>query len=77
MREATLTRWKFVQDERVKEGDNPYVNKKIMVRQIQKAYLPKDFEVQMHTKRENLKQRDNDVASYMEEFQNLCLRSKV
>lgn len=31
----------------------------------------------MHTKRKNLKQRENDVASYTEEFHKLCLRSKV
>lgn len=31
----------------------------------------------MHTKRKNLKQRDNDLANYTNEFQKLCLRSKV
>ena len=48
-----------------------------MVNQIQQTYCPKDFEVQLHTKGKNLRQMDIDVASYTEEFNKFCLRSKV
>ena len=36
-----------------------------------------DYEIQLHQKRQNLKQRDLDISSYTEQFQKLCTRSHV
>ena len=48
-----------------------------MVSKIKENYLPEDYEIQLHRKRQSLRQKDLDVAAYIEEFQKLCLRSRV
>ena len=40
-----------------------------MVAKIKETYLYEDYEIQLHKKRHNLKQKDLDVASYTEELQ--------
>lgn len=39
--------------------------------------MPKDFEVQLNKKRKDLRHKDMDINTYIEEFQKLCLRSKA
>ena len=77
LRGSALTWWKFVQTEREKDGKGPIVTWKGMVSKVKQTYLPDDYEVQMHRRRQNLRQKDLDVQAYTEEFQKLCLRSKV
>lgn len=77
LRGKALTWLNHLQEERVKEGKHPIENWQEIVNKIKEAYLPKDFEIQMHKKRLNLKQRDMDVANYIEEFHKLSLRSKI
>lgn len=50
---ASLTWWKFMQDERVKEGNNPITNWKGMVEKVRETYLPNDYEVKLYKKRQN------------------------
>ena len=66
-----------MQEERESEGKKKIANWKVMVSKIKETYLPKDYEVQLHKKRHNLKQKDLDVATFTEEFQKLSLRSRV
>lgn len=39
--------------------------------------MPEDYEVQLHKKRQNLRQKYLGVNSYTKEFHKLCMRSKV
>ena len=48
-----------------------------MVYKVREAYMPKDYEIQLHQKRQNLKQRGLDVSSYTKEFQKLFMSSNV
>ena len=48
-----------------------------MVTKVKEKYLPKDYEIQIHKKRQGLKQKDLDVTTYTKEFQKLCLRSRM
>ena len=48
-----------------------------MVSMVKENYLLKDYEVKLHQKRPNLKQRDMDISTYTKEFQKLSLRSKL
>ena len=66
-----LTQWKFVQIEREKEGKSPIVTWKGMVAKIRQAYIPEDYEIQLHRRRQNLRQKEMDVHYYIEEFQKL------
>lgn len=71
LRGAALTWWKFIQDEREKEGKKPIATWKGMLSKIREIYIPEDFEIQFHRKRKNLRQKELDVSSYTEEFQKL------
>lgn len=77
MRGTTLTWWKFIQDERKKIGKEPISSWKGMLVKIKETYFPQDYEVQIHRKRQNLRQKELDVSSHMEEFQKHSLRSQV
>lgn len=77
LRGSALTWWKFVQTERGKEGKSPIVTWKGMVAKIRQAYIPDGYEIQLHRRRQNLRQKEMDIHSYIDEFQKLCLRSKV
>ena len=48
-----------------------------MVTKIMEIYLPKINEIQLHKKRQGLKQKDMDVASYIEELKKFYLRPKI
>lgn len=48
---ATLTLWYFTQGERVKERKNMITSWKVMVTKIKEAYVPEDYEVQLHKKK--------------------------
>lgn len=76
MKGAALTWWNFVQEERVKEDKRKICSWKKMVSMIRETYLPEDYEIQLHQKRQNLRERDMDICTYTEEFQKLSLRSK-
>ena len=48
-----------------------------MVSKIKEKYLPEDHEVKLHKQGQSLKKKDLYVATYIEEFQKLALRSRV
>ena len=77
LRGSTLTWLKFIQTEREKEGKQPISTWKGMVAKVKEAYMPDDYEIQLHKKRQSLRQKDQDVNTYTEEFQKLCMRSNV
>ena len=72
-----MTWWKDLQEEREKLDKRPIKNWKAMVSKVKEQYLLEDYEIQLHKKRQILKQKDVDVATYTNDFQNLCLRSRV
>ena len=45
-----------------------------MVALLQEAYVPVDYEVQLHKRRMGLRQKDMDVSTYIEEFHNLVMK---
>ena len=55
LRGPSLTWWKFIQEEREKEGKKPISNWKDMVAKFKEKYLLEDYEIQLHKKRQNLK----------------------
>ena len=68
LRGTTITWWKYVQGERVMMDKAPISNWKAMVTKIQEKFLPEDFEVHLYQRRQVLKQKYKDVASYTKEF---------
>lgn len=50
-RGSALTWWKFIQAEREEEGKNPISTWKVMLGKVKEAYMPDDYEIQMHKKR--------------------------
>lgn len=44
---------------------------------VKEAYVPMDYNVQLHRRRQNLKQKEMDMSSYTKEFMKLCVRTKV
>ena len=48
-----------------------------MSNMIRDTYVPKDYEVQLHMRRQNLRQKELDVSLYTEEFHKLCIRSRM
>lgn len=77
LRGQALTWWKLLQEEREKEGKKIIVNWKTMVAKVKGNYMLEDYDIQLYKKRQNLKQRDLDVAAYTKEFQKLSLMSRV
>ena len=43
-----------------------------MVRLLRKTYFPKDYEVQFHKKRMNLRHKEMDISTHTNEFQKLA-----
>ena len=68
LRGSTITWWKYVQDERVSEGKKLIANWKAIVTKLRENFLPEDYEIQLHKRRQGLKYKDMDVSSYIEEF---------
>ena len=48
-----------------------------MKAEIRKQFIPDDYEMLVHKKLQNHKQRDLDIRTYTQEFHNLTLRAKV
>ena len=48
-----------------------------MAAKIKQDYILEYYEIYLHRRRQNLRQKDMDVHSYTKEFQKPCLRSKV
>lgn len=76
MQGEALTWWNFVQGERVKEARGMITSWKKMIAEIKGVYVPEDYEVQLHKRRKNLRQKEMDVYAYTEEFQKLSIKSK-
>ena len=55
LRGKNLTWWKFIQEERENMDKKLIANYKAMVTKIKEQYLPKDYAIQLHKKRKNLK----------------------
>lgn len=68
LRGVALTWWKFIQDEHEKEGKRPISTWKGMLSKIREAYIPEDYEIQLHRRRQNLRQKELDVSIYTKEF---------
>ena len=68
LRGSTLNWWKYVQDERVMIEKKPIANGNSMVTKLRENLLPDNYEIQLHKRRQGLKKRDLDVASYRKEF---------
>lgn len=51
LRGYALTWCKFIQTEREKEGKQPISTWKGMVSKVREAYMPDDYEIQLHKKR--------------------------
>lgn len=51
LRGCALTWWKFIQTEREKECKKPISTCKGMVSKIREAYMPNDYEIQLHKNR--------------------------
>ncbi|XP_059074805.1 uncharacterized protein LOC131874884 [Cryptomeria japonica] len=48
-----------------------------MIALIKETYVPEDYGVQLHRRKQNLKQKDMDVSTYTEEFLKLCIKAKT
>ena len=48
-----------------------------MKAEIINQFIPDDYEVLVHKRMQNLKQRDLDVNTYTQEFHNMTLRAKM
>lgn len=77
MKGEEVTWWKFIQEERANDDKKRTMSWKIMVLMVKEMYLPEDYEVQLHQKRHNLRQREMDINAYTEELQKLSLRSRI
>ena len=72
-----LSWWKFLQNERVEQEKQPISTQKKMMVEIIKHFVPEDYEVRLHKRLHNLKQKDMDVTTYTQEFNTLTLRAKL
>ncbi|XP_059067896.1 uncharacterized protein LOC131858615 [Cryptomeria japonica] len=77
MKGAALSWWNFIQNERIEEDKQPISTWRKMVLEIKKQFVPEDYEVSLHKKLQNLKQKDMDVSTYTEEFHKMNLKAKV
>ena len=66
-----------MQNERLDENKEQIATWKKMKVEIRKQFIPEDYEVLVHKKLQNLKQRDMDVSNYTQAFHNLTLKAKV
>ncbi|XP_059067541.1 uncharacterized protein LOC131858345 [Cryptomeria japonica] len=73
----TLNWWNFLQNERLEEGKEVISTWTRMKAELKRQFVPDDYEVTLHKKLQNLKQKDLDVSSYTQEFHNLTLKAKM
>ena len=69
--------WNFLQNERLDENKEKIATWKKMKAKIRKQFIPEDYEVLVHKRLEDLRQRDLDVKTYTQEFHNLTLKAKM
>ncbi|XP_057835307.2 uncharacterized protein LOC131045734 [Cryptomeria japonica] len=74
---AALTWWNFIQTERVKNGKSMINSLNKMIALVKETYVPEDYGVQLHRRKQSLKQKDMDIGSYTEEFLKLCMKTNV
>ncbi|XP_059068693.1 uncharacterized protein LOC131859152 [Cryptomeria japonica] len=74
---AALTWWNFIQTEKVRNGKSMINSWNRMIALVKETYVPKDYGVQLHRRKKNLKQKDMDVSTYTEEFLKLCIKAKT
>ncbi|XP_057849726.2 uncharacterized protein LOC131060503 [Cryptomeria japonica] len=72
-----LSWWNFLQNERLEEGKEVISTWTRMKAELKKQFVPDDYEVTLHKKLQNLKQKDLDVSTYTQEFHNLTLKAKM
>ncbi|XP_059070715.1 uncharacterized protein LOC131860330 [Cryptomeria japonica] len=77
MKGLALSWWNFLQNERVENNKVPITTWKKMLAEVKKQFVPEDYEVTLHKKLHNLKQKDMDVSTYTEEFYKLSLKTKI
>lgn len=70
-----LVWWDYFQSERRKQGKSKITSWDKMISKLKCKFLPKDHQVQMFKRLQNLRQREIDIKSYTEEFYKLSLRS--
>lgn len=66
--------WDYVQEERSKKGKEKITSWDIMVAKLKGKFLPSDYGIQLYRKLQNLKQKDMDVNTYIEELYKLSIR---
>ena len=74
---STLNWQNFTQSERMKLDKNPIGTWKRMEALVKEDYVLEAYEVQLHTKRQNLRQREMDVSSQTEEFHKIAMKSNM
>lgn len=77
MKGAALTWWNFNQTERVKKGISMISSWDRMVALVRETYVPEDYGLQLHRRKQSLKQNNMDVNSYIEEFLKLFMKTNV
>ena len=73
MKGTSLTWWNVTQGDRVKNGKGLVTTWTKMEKLFRKAYVLEDYEVQLHRRRINLRQKDMIVSAYTDEFQALVM----
>ncbi|XP_057858041.2 uncharacterized protein LOC131067127 [Cryptomeria japonica] len=48
-----------------------------MIALVKETYVPEDYGVQLHRRKQNLKQKDMDVSTYTKEFLKSCIKAKT
>ena len=71
---ATLW-WDELQDERRSEGKQKINNWGIMVAKMKVKFMPKDYQINLFKKLQNLRQKGMTVKEYTEEFYKLNIRT--
>ena len=63
-----LTWWNFTQGERVKEGKNMITSWERMCVKVRETYLLEDYEIQLHRRRQSLRQKELDATAYIDKI---------
>ncbi|XP_059068990.1 uncharacterized protein LOC131859364 [Cryptomeria japonica] len=71
---STLTWWNCTQSDKMRRGKLKINNWDKMVAKVKAQFLLGDYEVQNFKRLQNLKQKEMDVMTYIEEFHKLSLR---
>lgn len=74
---AALTWWIFIQTKRVKKGRSMISSWDRVVALVRETYVLEDYGVQLHRRKQSLKQKVMNVGSYSEEFLKLCMKTSI